>query len=277
MSRILVIDDDQFYNKVLATTLEKEGHKVFSVYDGREGWNLLESNPNIVDIVFLDQEMPCMDGISCLKNIKQHPDLKHLPVLMLSGIGNNALIKQGLEAGADQFLRKPINHDVLVAILDKTLKEYKFKNSLSNELSEMRHGLKLINEIRMDIRSLDDARETAPIISFVFPNPERVLNGIFELLVNGIEHGNLGVSYEEKSQLLKDGLWENEINRRLALPCNVKKVVQVHLCRSEHNLEMIVRDGGDGFEVEKYLEFDPKRAFDLHGRGIAMSRMQSFD
>ena len=71
--------------------------------------------------------------------------------------------------------------------------------------------------------------------------------------------------------------WDEEVTQRLADPAYSGRYVEVSYRRGPDKVEVTIVDEGDGFDWEKYLEIDPARAFDTHGRGIAMSRMISFD
>jgi anti-sigma regulatory factor (Ser/Thr protein kinase) len=97
-----------------------------------------------------------------------------------------------------------------------------------------------------------------------------------ELLLNSIEHGNLGISYSEKSQLLIEGRLHEEIEHRLqATPWGSRRV-RVSTRRADTEMSIRIQDEGDGFDPSSYLELDPARALDPNGRGIAMARMISF-
>ena len=102
--------------------------------------------------------------------------------------------------------------------------------------------------------------------------------GLVDLMVNAVEHGNLGVTYHEKAQLKLDGTWEDEIQRRLALPEYASRcaAVKAEFSSDLTELYFTISDQGEGFDWHKYLEFDPERAFDPNGRGIAMARLMSF-
>ena len=94
--------------------------------------------------------------------------------------------------------------------------------------------------------------------------------------MNAVEHGNLGITYDEKSALLVDGGWAQEVARRLTLPENVNKRVDVRFARGDDELRFTICDRGNGFEWARYMDIDPRRAFDRHGRGILMARHVSF-
>ena len=96
-------------------------------------------------------------------------------------------------------------------------------------------------------------------------------------MINAVEHGNLGITYAEKTELVLGGRWHAEVDRRLALPENAPKKVEVHFSRRPAAFEVTIRDQGKGFDFSRYLDFDPRRLFDPHGRGIAMARADCFD
>ena len=95
--------------------------------------------------------------------------------------------------------------------------------------------------------------------------------------MNGVEHGNLNLSYAEKSALLKTGTMDYEIARRLALSGNAQKRVRVSLDRTETTLRMSIADDEKGFDWSQFLDLDVTRSADGHGRGIALAKAISFD
>jgi hypothetical protein len=73
-----------------------------------------------------------------------------------------------------------------------------------------------------------------------------------------------------------EGRWQEEVERRLGLPAYRERFVEVLFERIPQAIRFTIRDQGEGFDWRKYLDFDPARIFDPHGRGIAMARMMSF-
>ena len=144
------------------------------------------------------------------------------------------------------------------------------KRTAAQTMSLLQHG-------RFELRTLAEARNLAELLAYAFPDPARAQLGVTELLVNGVEHGNLNVSYEEKSALLKRGTLADELERRLALPEHQRKRVRVVVDRTERELELLIMDDGSGFDWEPYLADDGDRTDVSHGRGIGLSRSISFD
>jgi anti-sigma regulatory factor (Ser/Thr protein kinase) len=129
---------------------------------------------------------------------------------------------------------------------------------------------------RFEFKTLDDARSLASLISNACPEPEKIVMGITELMINAIEHGNLGIGYEEKSSLNQSGLWEDEINRRLSAKDNVHLFAEISYKDLGNQICISIIDQGKGFDWQNYLEFDPERVMDNHGRGIAIANNLSF-
>ena len=126
-------------------------------------------------------------------------------------------------------------------------------------------------------RSLNDGRNLAVMLANACPDPDNVVLGLTELIINAVEHGNLGIGYKEKSRLNANGGWENEISRRLALPSNKDKCVTIEFTKNHKEIEFLITDEGAGFDWEEYMKISPNRAFDNHGRGIAMANLISFN
>jgi len=125
-------------------------------------------------------------------------------------------------------------------------------------------------------RTLAEARRLASFLARACPQPGQTTLGLTELMINAVEHGNLGITYREKSALNESGSWKQEVERRLGLPEYADRFATVRLSRSGEDVAFTIADQGDGFDWHTYLEMSPERAFDSHGRGIAMSRMLSF-
>jgi anti-sigma regulatory factor (Ser/Thr protein kinase) len=130
---------------------------------------------------------------------------------------------------------------------------------------------------RHTVRTLQEARELANRLAEAYPEPEGVVIGLTELLVNAVEHGCLGIVYQEKADLLEQGAYDAEIERRLALPALAGRVVTVTLRRDADTIATWIEDPGDGFDWLPYIDYDPERALDANGHGIAIARGMSFD
>jgi len=116
--RILVVDDSITVREVERKLLQNRGYTVEVAVDGMEGWNAIRSQP--YDLVISDIDMPRMNGIELIKQIKHHPRLNSVPVIVVSYRDREEDRIQGLEAGADYYLTKSSFHDdtLIEAVVD---------------------------------------------------------------------------------------------------------------------------------------------------------------
>lgn len=126
-------------------------------------------------------------------------------------------------------------------------------------------------------RSLTDVDSISKIIASFYPAASSVIVGIRELMLNAVEHGNLGITYEEKTALIRTSCWEQEIEQRLRQPAHIGKEARALIERGQNALILTIEDEGVGFDWTRYLEIDPGRVRDPHGRGIALAQAADFD
>src|ERR1700683_4524812 len=105
--RVLVVDDVPSNVKLLQAELEAEYFEVISAFSGQDC--LIKVAEHDPDIVLLDVMMPDMDGMEVCRRIKSDPKTAHLPVVMVTALDQPADRVTGLEAGADDFLTKPVD------------------------------------------------------------------------------------------------------------------------------------------------------------------------
>nr|WP_253308114.1 PleD family two-component system response regulator [Rickettsia endosymbiont of Ceutorhynchus assimilis] len=110
-ANILVVDDIETNIKLLKAKLLNEYYTVFTATSGKEALSILEKNK--IDVVLLDVMMPEMDGFEVCRRIKANPETTHIPVVMVTALSEVEDRITGLEAGADEFLTKPINDTAL--------------------------------------------------------------------------------------------------------------------------------------------------------------------
>lgn len=151
------------------------------------------------------------------------------------------------------------------------------EHELTSRLEADRRALGALHHAEFRIRTMEEARELGIFIANTCPQSQRVVLGLTELLVNAVEHGNLELSYEDKSRLMEAGRLHDEIAQRLRDPRYAARAVAIDYRRREDRVEIAITDEGPGFDWHRYLDFDPERAFHSHGRGIAMARKLSFD
>src|SRR5581483_8169009 len=113
---VLVVDDDVRNIFALSSVLERRGMKVLSASTGHEAIATLEATPD-VSIVLMDIMMPEMDGYATMQVIRQNPALRRLPIVALTAKAMKGDREKCLEAGASEYLAKPVNTDQLLSAL----------------------------------------------------------------------------------------------------------------------------------------------------------------
>lgn len=274
---LLIVDDDEFVCQVNETILSGVGYQVSLATDGQVAWEMIEKTPDQFDLILLDKHMPRMDGMEFLRLLKSHPLAREVPVIMLTGDRQQQDIVEGLNAGAYYYLTKPSSEAMLKQVVRNALDEFRQKGELRDLIGRHNLGLRGMTRAEFTLRTIQEAKSLAIVLADAGNDPGRTVNGYSELLINAVEHGNLGISYEEKSRLLSDGCWTEEVERRQRVLPYSERRVSILLARHREATVVTITDEGDGFDWRKYLVFDPERAFDLHGRGIAMSKAMSFD
>lgn len=275
--RVLAVDDDRTALMFLEEELHNLGYEVETACDGAEAVRRLESGELDVGVLVLDKMMPGLDGLGVARRLKSDPELRHIPVVMLTGDDDPEQIRQGVEAGVFHYLVKPLESGLMKTVLNAALRESTTKQGLRDELRTQQCGFELVDSCRCRLRTIQDAFDAASFGARLFPDPERVLPGLAELLVNAVEHGNLAIGYELKSKLLNDGSWLDEIDRRLELPEYRDQVAELVVKRRGDGVCAVITDQGAGFDWRSYLRIDPSRAGDNHGRGVAQANTLSFD
>jgi len=274
---VLVVDDEPIGRETLAENLTEEGYAVVEAESGEAAWKLIDATPDRFDAILLDRMMPDMDGIEILRRVKMRPDMMHVPVIMQTGMTADADVLEGLRAGAYYYLTKPFSADTLLAIVAAATRDYRGHRELEAEVQRQSSTLSCLQQARFLFKSPEEARNLAALAANAAPDPGRVVLGLSELMLNAVEHGNLAIGYDEKTRLIDAGRLHDEIARLLASSELGSRQAELLIERAEDALIFIIRDQGAGFDWQAYLEMSPERAFDTHGRGIAMSRMISFD
>ena len=276
---LLVVDDEPVNLEIIGEYLDDPGYRLTYARHGEEAWSALlaaELTSEPCDLMILDRMMPVLNGIDLLRRVKSDPRFKHLPVIMQTAASAPEQIREGLEAGAYYYLTKPYEPTALVSIVHAALADVTERR----ESEALLRGAEAVLDIGacsvFPFATLSEAQHLAGRLAALCPEPASAAMGLTELLVNAVEHGNLGITYSEKKALRQNDGWEDEVERRQALPEYAGRVAKVIVERKDSELIFTIEDQGGGFDWRRYLEFDPERAFDPNGRGIALARQIGF-
>jgi len=270
MSTVFIIDDEPAQVSALRDMLGDSQYEYEVATSGDEARELLRSRGEDADAVLLDWVLQDMDGVELLGWIKKQTELVDAEVVIQSAELVPEKIRAGIDCGAYYYLTKPYEPAQLQAIVRAAVASSQFKRTILREANEASDVLRLLDHGIFLVKTVQDAQALAARLASACNDPDKGV-ALFELMVNAVEHGNLGISYKHKSRLLAKGMHRTEIQRRLGLPENRDKRVTVELKRDEEHLRLTIRDCGPGFDYKKYLVVDPERLFDAHGRGILVA------
>lgn len=271
-----MVDDEPLNIEIICEHLEGLAIDLETAADGVAAWNMLDADPEGFDAVLLDRMMPGMSGIEVLERIRADQRLRHLPVILQTAAAGREQVLEGLRSGAYYYLTKPFERDMLLSVVRGALEQSARRQDLLIDIVASKAAMEGLQQACFEFRTPAQVRAIAALLAKVAPVPEMAVIGLSELMLNAVEHGNLEISYEEKSALLQEGRWEQEIAARLADPRRGSRRAQVSVTRKADEIVFEIEDEGAGFDWSRFLELSAERAFDSHGRGISMARSLSF-
>lgn len=275
--KLLLVDDEPFNLELMTELLEDAGYEVETAESGEEAWSKLESDGERYSTILLDKMMPGISGFEVLRRIKSTPRLEFLPVIMQTAVGAAASVQESLAAGAFYYLTKPFSREMLQAVVEAAVSHWDRHAHFRELANQQIEALGFMCEARFCVRTHQEAQWITALLAKACPHPERVATGLFELLVNAIEHGNLALSYQEKTRLQAAGQWEAELERRLADPELGARRVCVEFRHETSDIHLLITDQGDGFDWQHFIDTESISYLESHGRGILIARKLSFD
>jgi PAS domain S-box-containing protein len=161
-SKLLIVDDEATILKTLSLKLKSRGYNVLPASSGSDAMAILADHKDI-DLVLLDIRMPVMSGTQVLQLIRNMYSALQLPVLMLTGSDEAEAMVEAFQAGANDYLVKPPDIDVLCARIDTQISMKYMNETLAGERDELRRGFveaKVRNELeKVKIKEEIDKRE----------------------------------------------------------------------------------------------------------------------
>ncbi len=117
--KILCVDDSASVRQMVTFTLESAGYETFPAVDGLEAVERLKTTP--VDLIVTDLNMPNLDGISLVRQVRAMPAFKFMPIVLLTTESEEARKQEGRAAGATGWIVKPFKQDQLLAVVKRVL------------------------------------------------------------------------------------------------------------------------------------------------------------
>ena len=211
------------------------------------------------------------EAVELLQWLEALPATEKLEVIVQSAGDLPDTLRAAVDRGVFVHLAKPCEAERLRTAVAAGLASQECRRSLVELTERVRDCFSLLAQGIFELRTPREAELLAAHIGSACGEPQRGV-AVHELLINGIEHGNLGIAYAEKSRLLAERRYRQELERRLALEENRFKRVRATLSRLGDHLQIMIQDCGPGFDFRRYLVFDQARFLDQHGRGILLAK-----
>ncbi|MBD2507757.1 hybrid sensor histidine kinase/response regulator [Nostoc muscorum FACHB-395] len=145
--RILAVDDTRDNLILVQAILESEGYEIDLASDGIKALRQVEKSPP--DLILLDVMMPGMDGYEVTRRIRNNPAISYIPILLITAFHESSVV-EGLDAGADDFIRKPFDTDELLARVRSLLR---LKHSLDEQQKMTRQREDFVSRLTHDLRT----------------------------------------------------------------------------------------------------------------------------
>jgi two-component system alkaline phosphatase synthesis response regulator PhoP len=136
-SRILIVDDNQQNCELLDAYLADEGYQIEMVYDGQQTLDAVARQQP--DLILLDIMMPRLSGYEVCHRLKSSEETRTIPILMITALAEMSDIEKGIDAGADDFLTKPINKLELITRVRSLLRVRHLTNDYERLLEHVRN------------------------------------------------------------------------------------------------------------------------------------------
>lgn len=172
-ARILIVDDHEDNVELLKARLEARGYRTETATNGQQALDQVAANPP--DLILLDVMMPEVDGIEVARRIKSNPRLPFIPIIMQTALDATESKVEGLDAGADDYITKPINFAELEARVNSLLRIKALQEDLAQrerQLAEMNDRLRHISQTDA-LTDLDNRRYVEERLAEMFGHAVR--------------------------------------------------------------------------------------------------------
>ena len=275
-NKLLVVDDEETVLSVLKNYLAREtSFDCKFASSAEEALQIFAQEP--VDVILTDLKMPGMSGLDLVNEIKERkPDAA---IIIMSGYGEMEDVIIALRHGVVDFFQKPFKMQTVLECLRRTF------HRVNIECSLIEAGSFLLGETKKIVipNNFDAANQvtidlTKNLVKNGFTDEvqvESIRVALSEIIINGIEHGNLEVSYEEKNKRIDNFESYSTFLDELANKSDFKKrKVEIEYTFTRDFVRFVIRDEGNGFDHTNLPDpTDPMNLMNSHGRGILMTRI----
>ncbi len=272
---VLVADDEELVLESITSTLELMGLEVITARDGAQALELFEKEQPC--LVITDVCMPHRDGLAVASHIKAHRP--ECPVIVVTGHGDEETVIRALKSGATDYLRKPFQINELRNITSRALSLVRARLIETESFSSLDQS-----DCRLVIHNYPEA--AGGILNYLLRPIENILSesdrlhlrvALQELLINAMEHGNLTILADEKSQALMNDQYESLIKSRSQDPqfSGRRVILDASYQFKKELFKCCIRDEGEGFDWRKVIAAGADGIHSeasVSGRGIFLAK-----
>ncbi len=187
MPKILIVDDEPFNVDYIEQELEDTGYETNSAFDGQDALDKILSGPP--DLVLLDIMMPVMDGFEVLRRLKENPETRDIPVIVISASNDLKSVVQGIKLGAEDYLPKPFEPTLLSARITSSLEKKHLRDVQKLYLKSLERELEIGHEIQMGFLPREIPRIQGWEIAAYFKSAHDVAGDYYDVFI--LPNGNL--------------------------------------------------------------------------------------
>ncbi len=271
-----MVEDETPVRQMIVHYLASCGVETLQAADGDEAMEIFRRE--MPHVVLTDVVIPKMNGVELLRSIKAEEP--NTAVIVMTGFGSDEQALQVLRAGAANYLRKPFQLADLGQVIKRSLAWFAEEET---EVVSAPFGAKGQVSICLN----NDPRQVSEVIRKLWSRARAILGdkwvmpfraSLEELILNGMEHGNLGIPFAEKSAALDSNTFDQLIAERSGDPILSKRRVRVEMTLTSKRVRCSVADDGDGFDWRTWIE----RPLDdvmlmANGRGISLARVHAHE
>jgi CheY-like chemotaxis protein len=185
MAKILCVEDEELIRKLVVEELQDEGHETIEASNGEEGLKAIKAHKP--DLVLCDVNMPVMDGCEMLTTVREnHPEFADMPIIFLTAQSDRKDIIAGQKLGADDYLTKPIDYEMLLISVDTRLKQVdRMGARKQDEMVKLYKALSTGDQVELEelvpVTPEAEVEDSGPTVAVVC-NGETDLSGVIQAL-----------------------------------------------------------------------------------------------
>lgn len=271
-STILLVEDDDVWRFCSKYYLENNGFQVLEASDGRKAMEYYDRQRGSIDLILADIKMPDISGIELARiNFGRH----YLPYVICTGVNDPHVALELLDYGVQDYVVKPSSEKNLVNIVRLALMRQRQYKSAAQGLDHFGNLDKTVIQARLNNIFGTQSwlhQRIDPLIKS--PAERNFTYFLYEFLINAYEHGCMGLTEKEKSDMIENGDYEAALLQREELHPDGQ--IEIRIAVLENKVTVVITDTGVGFDYRKYMDMSEeevgRRSSMPNGRGIVMAR-----